>query len=200
MEVAARMGGHDRIAGWGLRAALLLGGAAALSQLAAFRFDADPSLLDSSADGGLFGALGVVVFAGAVGAALLVALSRPALRRTALPCAVLLGAVFALEVANVPHSRAIAAPLGAGAIVLLLRLGRADETAARLLRAGCAVLVVAYLGHALGAWLVSKLDQGPDSWAYQVKAVVKHAGELAGWTLVLAGLAALLVRRGARLR
>jgi hypothetical protein len=182
----------DRIADWGVRVALLLGAAGALAQLAAFRFDLDRAALDSSADGGIFGTLGVIVFAAAVAAAWLVAAARPKLRVQALSCALLLSGVFALEVTDVPHARAIAAPLGAGAIYLLLRLGRTDRAAGRLLRAGCIVLVVAYLGHAIGVRIVDAFDQGPDSWAYQVKAVVKHAGELVGWTLVTSGLAAIL--------
>lgn len=195
MAVVRQPGTADWIAEWGLRLAVALGAAAALAQLLAYRFDLARGVLDSSADGGIFGPLGIVVFGAAVAAAWLLALERSERRDETVACAVLLSAILGLEAADPPHAVVVAAPIGVTAVVLLLRLAPADEPAGRLVRTGCVVVAVAFAVHAIGAWLVTELGQGSGSWAYQAKAIVKHAGELVGWTLVAAGLTSLWTTR-----
>jgi hypothetical protein len=193
MAVAARSRrSSGSPATWALCLALALGLAQALGQLLAYRYDVARSELDSSADTGVFAVLDTIAFAAAVAAAWIVPLALPRLRRTGLACALLLSAVFVLDTLSPRHALVLAAPAAAGALVLLWRLAPAGSAARRLLRPGCAVLALAFAGHALGAWLVDHFGQGADSWAYQAKVVIKHGGELVGWTLVASGLAALL--------
>jgi hypothetical protein len=180
-----------RLAVWGLGLAATLALALAVAQLASYRFGLAPSALDSSTDAGIFGPLTTFVFAAAVAAAWALAALQPGIRTPALWCAALLTVVFALDAWSPPHAIALAAPFAAAALVLLWWLGSRDGSARMLLHAGCVVLAVSFAGHAIGAWIVTELGQAGNTWGYQAKVVIKHAGELAAWTLVATGLAAL---------
>ena len=67
-----------------------------------------------------------------------------------------------------------------------------------MLRDGCIVLALAFLVHGVGAAIVSWLGLGPETWGYQLKALVKHSGELAGWLLVAAALTLLALEPAAQ--
>jgi hypothetical protein len=177
------------IAIWSLRLAVFLGVLSAVAQVISYHYGLRDHILDSSSDNSVAGALTALLLASTVAVAWLLAIAR---RR---PQAVLLAAcitvVFALELADPPHRVAISAPFGLVAIILLWRLAAPDQLAGPLIRAGCVVLGVAFVGHSSGSWLVDRLGLGPDSWLYQVKAIVKHSGELAAWTLIGSGLVVL---------
>jgi hypothetical protein len=180
---------RERLATWGLRLGVFLGVLSAAAQVVAYHYGLRDHILDSSSDNSVAGALTALLLAATVAAAWFVALAR---RR---PATVLLAAcltvVFAIELTDPPHRVAVSAPFGLVAVVVLWRLASSDALAGRLLRAGCVVLGVAFLGHSSGSWLVDRLDLGPDSWLYELKAIVKHAGELTAWTLVAFGLVVL---------
>jgi len=179
----------ETVAAWGLRLAVALGLGVAVCQLLVYELGLSSRLLDSSTDASLAGVLSAVMLGAAAAAAWAVALwlrSAPTLF-----VAAAFTLILVLELSDPPHRVLLAAPLGAAAVFLVWRLSREDEVAGPLLRAGCAVLAVAFVGHAFGSWLVDRLDQGPHSALYQLKVVVKHGGELAAWTLLAAGLAAL---------
>jgi hypothetical protein len=107
----------------------------------------------------------------------------------------LLTLLLALRLAEPPHVLLIALVAAAVALVLLWRIGYAHEQGRRLLRIGCALLVGSYAVHAFGTVVASALGYRVDSWAYRLKVAVKHAGELAGWFVVSAGLGSLLSAR-----
>jgi hypothetical protein len=94
--------------------------------------------------------------------------------------------VLALRLAHPIHVLVFGLPVMAAALALLLMQH------VRLLRDGCVVLAGSLIIHAFGSEIVSALGYGVDSWAYQVKAVVKHGGELAGWLLVAGGVLVIL--------
>lgn len=168
---------------------MFLGVLSAAAQIVSYHYGLRDHILDSSSDQSIGGALTAALLAATVAAAWLLALAR---RR---PQPVLLAAcvsvVFAFELADPPHRVAISGPFGLVAVVLLWRLASSDELARPLIRAGCLVLGVAYVGHSSGSWLVDRLGLGPYSWLYQLKSIVKHSGELAAWTLIGSGLAVL---------
>jgi hypothetical protein len=180
---------HDPYATWGLRIALALGIGEVVAQLVDFGvFDLRIEALDSSGDKGLFGLLSVVVLVASVLAAWLLALASRPHRVVDGVAAVALSLVLLVQIAEPPHRLAIVLPFGVAALTALWRLGTGLQRASRLIRTGCVVLVVSFVAHAFGARLVSHLGYTSDSWPYQIKSVVKHAGELCGWTLVTAGL------------
>jgi hypothetical protein len=93
----------------------------------------------------------------------------------------------------------LALPASAAALVLLWT-APSHEPGRRLIREGCIVLALAFVVHGVGEKIVADLGYGPETWAYQIKAVVKHIGELAGWALVAGGLALMLPRHPSTLR
>jgi hypothetical protein len=143
-------------------------------------------LLDMLTHRSLFGVVSLAVVALAAGACALLALGARDRRRPAL-LAVLLGALLVLRIAQPSHVLLLALPLNAAALLLLWN-APLPPAARRVLRDGCVVLVLAFAVHGVGEKIVAELGYGPDTWAYQIKAVVKHSGELAGWTLVAGGL------------
>jgi hypothetical protein len=190
-----------RLLVWGVRAAVALGCLEAAAQFASFGLGIGRGALDSSTDGGIFGALTPVLLVGTIGLALLVAATSARLRLPALGCGVFVAGILVTEVADPPHQFLVAVPCALGAFAFLWRLADAGRASGGgLIRIGCVVLALAFTVHALGVRLLSELGQGADTWAYQVKVVTKHGGELAGWTLVAVGLVAVLLserrRRG----
>jgi hypothetical protein len=181
---------RQRIAVWGVRAAVVLGLGVALGQVVSYQFGLRDVVLDSTTDASVAGVLTLVLLGATAASAWLVASVSPSARVETVASAACLTVILALELSEPPHAVAISAPFGLVAIVLLWRLAATDEIAGPLIRAGCIVLGVAFVGHAIGSRLVSALGQGEDSWLYQAKVIVKHAGELSAWTLLAAGLTA----------
>jgi hypothetical protein len=185
-------GVERRLLAWGGGAAVALGCLEAAGQFASFGLGIARGALDSSTDGGIFGALTLVLLAGTIGLALLVGATSARLRLPATGCGLFVTGVLVTEVADPPHQLLVAVPCVLGAFAFLWRLaGDARSDGARLVRAGCVVLALAFAVHAAGARLLSRLGQGGDTWVYQVKVVTKHGGEITGWALVVAGLSAI---------
>jgi len=185
----------------GLRLAVFLGVLSAGAQVISHHYGLRDHILDSSSDNSVGGALTALLLASTVVVAWLVALVRRSTQTVLL--AACISIVFAFELTDPPHRVAISAPFGLLAVALLWRLASSDRLAGPLLRAGCVVLGMAFVGHSFGSWLVNRFDLGPDSWLYQLKAIVKHSGELAAWALIAFGLWVLrldqpLKRRGRR--
>lgn len=140
----------------------------------------------------VFGIVSLVALAVAAVASLAAAV-RGRERRFALLSG-LLAVLLALRIAQPSHVLLLALPVSTGAL-LLLWTAAPSGAARRVLRDGCIVLVVAFVAHGVGAAIVSWLGLGPQTWAYQLKALIKHSGELAGWILVAAALTLLALDR-----
>jgi hypothetical protein len=179
----------DRLA-WGVRAAVCaLAIAATTAQLIDFGvYGQRLRLLDMNTHRSIFGIVSLAVLAVAACACLLQ--SR---RRTFAALGAILALLFALRIAQPAHVLLLSLPATAGAFVLLWTAPLPEPTR-RLVREGCIVLVAAFLVHGVGEKLVAELGYGPDTWPYQLKAAVKHTGELAGWALVAGALALALPR------
>ena len=142
----------------------------------------------------VFGVVSLAALGVAVLAALATAVRDPEQRVWFASLSGLLALVLALRIAHPPHVLLVALPVSAAALTLLWTAAPAG-TARRVLRDGCIVLALAFVVHGVGAAIVSWLGLGPETWGYQLKALVKHSGELAGWLLVAAALALLALER-----
>jgi hypothetical protein len=159
--------------------------------------------LDSASDGGVFGILVDVAVAAAAAAAWVVTARVRSVRPTAAVLAVLL-TFLAVDQASalhdrIPHWLAFYLPVliaSFGCLVAMAggvpglprsRPGRAGLD--RVLVAGLGLLIFSFLLHLFGERLLAGLGaSSPAGWAYQVKAVVKHGTEVAGWLLIALGL------------
>jgi hypothetical protein len=73
--------------------------------------------------------------------------------------------------------------------VLVWYLTSNDPRPARaLVRAGLAALAFSYFVHVFGPHVVAALGYAGNTWPYQVKGMLKHSAELAGWLLVAIGV------------
>jgi hypothetical protein len=162
--------------------------------------------LDPGSDGGVFGVIhGIALAAAAVSAWVLAARVRSA-RTAAAVLAALLTFLTADDVArlhdNIPDWLAFYLPVLAASFICLVAVSRgpsgrlrfrADRGAGRavdrLIGAGLLLLTLSFLLHVLGPRLLVDLGIGDyTGFAYQAKATVKHATEIAGWSLVALGL------------
>ena len=112
-----------------------------------------------------------------------------------LPLALL--AIFVLRVWYPPDVLLFALPFAIGAVVMLWRIGAANDR--KLIQAGCVLLVVSFAIHA--SWFsVSGFGAPPhhNDWGFQLFSLLKHNSELAGWFLVSAGLFSLTSRTWSR--
>lgn len=186
---------------WGVRAAVcVLAAAATTAQLIDFGvYGQRLRLLDMTTHRSIFGvaSLGVLAVAMCACVLLSVAHERRRTRRAALGA--VLAFLLVLRIAQPSHVLLLSLPASAAALVLLWTV-LPPGPARRLVREGGIVLVAAFAVHGVGEKLVAELGYGPDTWAYQIKAVVKHSGELAGWALVACGLVLALPRRAFAVR
>jgi hypothetical protein len=161
-----------------------------IAELVDYRFfDLRLGVLRSDGDGGLFGAIGVIALLSTSAAAWLGLLRLPDLRR---PLEILAPLVTFLAIDkglrlhdHIPHWLALYLPLLAGVFLLLLAIARRTSLQARrLIVAALALLALAFLVHQYGDSVLVHLHEPSTGWAYQLKGVVKHGAELAGWLFV----------------
>jgi len=199
---AAGDAGTDRFArlGIGITVVVVLAGSAA-ELINWGLFGGRIRALDAASDGGVFGAIGdIAEAAAAVSAWVLTARVRPA--RPVAP--VLAGLLTFLAVDNVmslhdriPHWLVFYLPLLAVTFICLIVVGRGRAGVDRLIGAGLVLLVLSFVLHLFAERLLLVLGAGsPTGLAYEIKAVVKHGAEAAGWLLIAVGLLRLSLPRG----
>jgi hypothetical protein len=171
--------------------------------------------LDPGSDGGLFGAIGDIALAAAAISAWGLAVRVRSTRSAAVGLAGLLTFLAADSVMrlhdHIPHWLAFYLPLLAAVFICLIAIARsrsgrpwfrghhgADRAVMdRLIGVGLLLLVFSFSLHLYGKRLLLDLGlsdtTGP---TYQIKAVVKHATEVAGWLLITLGLLRLSLARG----
>jgi len=185
--------GRDRLVAAGLTAILILVLAGAAAQLADYGFGLGPGPLDSSADGGVFGVVGDLALASAALAAW-ATLGRARARTHVVSVLAVLLTFLAVDKAlsmhdQIPHWPAYYAPVIVAALVALVAVaGDLSRRSLRLMAAGLLLLGAAFVLHFTGETLLDKLHASHSGWAAEVKAVVKHGAELAGWLIVALAL------------
>ncbi len=177
----------------GVCIAVMLGVGVAVAQVVDYELGLRSFALDSSSDRSLVGGLTMLLLTAATAGAWLLAATRAEQRGTSIIGALCLTTIVALKLSMVPHAALLAAPFAAGAFVCLWRLAAGGSIAGRVVRAACIVLGVSFVAHVFGGWLVTELGRGGDSWIYQIKVIVKHGSELAGWMLLATGLASMWI-------
>jgi hypothetical protein len=206
-QLARRCGGASvgamvqaRLA-WTLRGAVCaLAVAATTAQLVDFGvYGQRLRLLDMTTHRSIFGVASLAVLALAACASVLLAAPQDGRRRHFAVLAGILAFLLAVRIAQPPHVLLLSLP-GTAAAFVLLWTAPLPASVQRLVREGCIVLVAAFVVHGIGEKVVADLGYGPETWAYQIKAVVKHSGELAGWALVAGGLVLALPRRALAVR
>lgn len=168
-------------------------------------FDLRIQALDPGSDGGVFGVIGdIALAAAAVSAWILTARVRSA-RPAAVALAALLTFLAADDVArlhdNIPDWLAFYLPVLVASFICLVAVSRgpsrrpqyrsdrgAGRAVDRLIGVGLLLLTFSFLLHVLGVRLLVDLGVDTTGFAYQAKATVKHATEIAGWFLIALGL------------
>jgi phage shock protein PspC (stress-responsive transcriptional regulator) len=192
----------------GVLATILIVLAGSAAQLINYGFfDQRIQALDSRSDGGVFGAIGDIALAAAAVSAWLVAARVRSERSVA---GVLAGLLTFLAVDkavrlhdHIPHWLAVYLPVLFGSFVCLVAVARdipgrprrrvdrgvGRVVVDRLIGVGLLLLIFSFLLHLFGERLLLVLGvSNTTGLAYQVKAVVKHGTEVAGWLLIALGL------------
>lgn len=187
--------GTDRLVAIGIAATtgIVLAGSAA--QLIGYGlFHGRVPALNSASDGGLFGLIGNVSIATATLAAWIVLLRiRPrTVAMVTLPLVLsflTIDKVFRLH-DHVPGWLVFYLPLLAATFLAIAAVARRlSPRCFRLTAIALALLVGSFLLHQYGEWLLVHVGGSTTGWMFQVKAVVKHGLEVAGWFLIALGLA-----------
>ncbi|HEV8174197.1 MAG TPA: hypothetical protein VGP91_11180 [Actinoplanes sp.] len=172
--------------------AVVLAGTAA--QLIDYGFlDGRVAALDSATDGGIFGVVGDVSLALATAAAWTVLIRmRPVTAATvALPpilTFLTIDKAFRFH-DHIPHWIVLYLPLLAAVFVAAVSIARRlSSRCFRVIAIALAMLAGAFLINRSGDWILREVGGWDNGWMWQVKAVVKHGLEVAGWLLMALGL------------
>jgi hypothetical protein len=162
--------------------------------------------LNPGSDGGVFGVIGEIALAAAAVSAWVLAARVRSTRPAAASLAVLLTFLAADDVArlhdDIPDWLAFYLPVLVASFICLVAVSRgssgrprfragrgAGRAVDRLIGAGLLLLTFSFLLHVLGVRLLVNLGVADTAgFAYQAKATVKHATEVAGWFLIALGL------------
>jgi hypothetical protein len=192
--------------GIGVTIVVVLAGSAA--QLINYGFfDERIRALDSASDGGVFGAVGDIALAAAAVSAWILAARVRSARPVAAVLAGLLTFLAVDKVLNLhdhfAHWLVFYLPVLAASFICLVAVARGPSEGAqfradrgagragvdRLIGVGVLLLAFSFLLHLFGERLLLDLGIGsPAGLSYQIKAVVKHGTEVAGWLLIALGL------------
>ncbi|HET7073133.1 MAG TPA: hypothetical protein VFI55_03505 [Mycobacterium sp.] len=180
------------MAGIAATGAVVLAGTAA--QLIDYGFlDGRVAALDSATDGGIFGVVGDVSLALATAAAWTVLIRmRPVTAATvALPpilTFLTIDKAFRFH-DHIPHWIVFYLPLLAAVFVAAVSIARRlSSRCFRVIAIALAMLAGAFLINRSGDWILREVGGWDNGWMWQVKAVVKHGLEVAGWLLMALGL------------
>jgi hypothetical protein len=182
-----------RVRAIGVGAIVVVVAAGAAAQFLDYGLHLDIAALDSNDDGGAFGIVGDLALASTAVAAWRM---QRSLRDWGPLCAALAPVLTFLAIDktlrlhdHISAWRLYYAPLLLLAFIALLKVAdRLPAPTARLIHVGLVLLVVAFGLHLTGHALLDRLGYPEDSWADQIKGVVKHGAEVAGWLSVSLGL------------
>jgi hypothetical protein len=187
--------GTDRLIKAGIVAvtAVVLAGTAA--QLIGYGlFHGRVPALDSASDGGLFGLVGDISIATAAVAAWAVLVRVRPLRAATVALPPLLSFLTVDKLVrlhdHIPHWLLFYLPVLAATFVAVAVVARRlSPRCLRLTAIGLVLLIGSFGLHQYGEWLLHQLGGSDGGWMFQVKAVVKHGLEVAGWFVIALGLA-----------
>jgi hypothetical protein len=187
-----------RLEGWATDRVLVAGVAFALSVLVAqivaqiidfTVYDLRIGALNSNVDSSVFGVLSLAAEVAMACAAALRGLES-AHRGRWLVLAAIAAALVAVRAAAPGSAMIVAVPV-AVVFVLVWSLTSSDPGRARtIVRVALFLLAFSFVVHLVGLKIVNSLGYDGNSWPYQVKSLLKHGSELAGWILLATGISA----------
>jgi hypothetical protein len=192
--VRTRRARTERLITAGIAATGVIVLAATVTQLIDYGLLGDRvALLDSGTDGGIFGVVGdVSLVLAAVAAWIVLIRMRPVTAATvALPPLLTFLAIdktFRFH-DHIPHWIVYYLPVLAGAFVAAAFIARRlSPRCFRVTAIALAMLAASFLINRTGDWILRVTGGYEYGWWWQVKGLVKHGLELAGWLLVALGL------------
>jgi hypothetical protein len=185
----------DRVIAVGAALALAAILAQLLTQIVNFTvYDLRIGALNSDVHASVFGIMSLVAELAMAAAAAYRGL-RSDHRTRWLGLAALVAALVAVRAALPGSATAFTAPV---VVVFLLvwTLTEHDPGSARSVARGALFLLAfSFVVHAVGLTIVHKLGYGANTWPYEIKGLLKHTAELAGWMLLSTGVLAGTRRR-----
>jgi hypothetical protein len=173
-------------------AAIVLSAANAVAQSIDFGvFDLRFQALNSNTHASIFGIVSLIACALTVVASVIFAKKTQRLSGAVLSC--MLAVLLVLRIWNPPNVLMLALPFTAITLVMLWRVATGGTRG--IVRGGCLLLVASFVIHAAETKTFGLIVLNPDSWAYQIRCVVKHDAELSGWILIAVGLLYLALER-----
>jgi hypothetical protein len=97
-------------------------------------------------------------------------------------------ALVAVRAAFPGSAAAFAVPVGVVFILVWSLTSSDPERARTITRVALFLLAFSFVVHVVGPKIVHSLGYGGNSWAWQIKGLVKHTAELAGWILLATGI------------
>lgn len=178
----------DRVWAAGLAVALAAVVAQAVTQVIDFTvYDLRIGALNSDVHASIFGIMSLAAeFVMAVAAGFRGFHSEQRVRWFIL--AAIAGSLVAVRAALPGSAAAFAAPCVV-VFALVWSLTSADRTRARsMVRVSLYLLTFSFAVHIVGLKIVHELGFGGNTWPYEIKCLLKHSAELAGWILLAAGV------------
>lgn len=150
-------------------------------------YDLRIGALNSNLDSSVFGLLSLAAEIAMAGAAAFRAFESEHRNRW-LVLAAIAAALVAVRAAFPGSAVNVAAPV-AVVFVLVWSVTSNDPGRARtIVRVALCLLAFSFVVHLVGLKIVNSLGYDGNSWPYQVKSLLKHGTELAGWTLLTTGI------------
>jgi len=180
----------DRILAVGLCVAIVAALAQIITQVISFAaYDDSIGALNSDVHASIFGIVSLV----AMGAAAAAAAVRAREAANPRPWWLLVGiltVLLAVRAALPDDPAALSAPLAIVFVGFWVLTANDSPRARTMVRVALFVLLFSFVIHVIGPKLVTELGYGYNTWPYEIKGMLKHSTEIAGWVLVAAGMLA----------
>lgn len=174
----------------GVSAAVIVAVAQVVTQVIdASAFDLRIAALNSDSHRSVFGVLSLGAQA-ATAAALGVRCLSPSRRAAWVVLAGLTALLLVVRALFPSEPAAFVLPVAVAFVLFWWLTGTDYRRARTVVRVGLFVLAFSFVAHVIGPRIVTHLGYGVGSWPYELKGILKHSTELAGWVLVGAGVLA----------
>jgi hypothetical protein len=178
----------DRVLVAGVAFALVVLVAQIVAQIIDFAVDdLRIGALNSNLDSSVFGLLSLAAEIAMAGAAAFRAFESEHRGRW-LVLAALAAALVAVRAAFPGSAVTVAAPVAVVFILVWSLTSNDPERARTIVRVALFLLAFSFVVHLVGLKIVNSLGYDGNSWPYQVKSLLKHGTELAGWTVLATGI------------
>jgi hypothetical protein len=180
----------DRIMAIGLGLAVLAALAQIVTQVISFAvYDDRIGALNSDVHASIFGIVSIVAM-GAAAAATAVRAREAANPRPWWLLTGILTVLLAVRAALPDDPAALSAPLAIVFVGFWVLTARDPARPRTMLRVALFLLVFSFVIHVVGLKIVTELGYGYNTWPYEIKGMLKHSTEIAGWVLIATGLLA----------